>query len=151
MKFNIISFRPPRIALVLVVSAFLIDWATPIQTLDIYSNQKLGYLLLITGFTLMMWAWLLFKKHQAAICPTAATTFLVVSGIYQFTRNPMYLGMHLMLLALSLIVGSLVFYLVTVIYIAIINCFFCPYEEGKLEEYFGDSYRTYKTSVRRWF
>jgi len=53
--------------------------------------------MLATGFGIMMRAWWLFRQHQTAICPTAETTLLITDDIHAFTRNPMYLGMVLML------------------------------------------------------
>lgn len=98
MNIRIIDYRPPRIALVLVLTATLFHWATPINHIHVYSNHLFGAVLGLVGFSLMMWGWWLFKKHDVAICPTAETARLVTHAIYRFTRNPMYLGLILMLL-----------------------------------------------------
>ena len=99
----------------------------------------------------MMWGWWLFKKYDAAVCPTAKTDRLITSGVYQFTRNPMYLGVVAMLLAISICVGTFPFYLATAAYFVVINNFFCPYEESKLADAFDNTYLSYKIKVRRWF
>jgi len=151
MKKRIIDYRPPKIAQLLVLSAAALHWATPLGRVVIYENKSIAVLLGLSGFGVMIWGWLLFKKFDAAICPTAKSNLLVTSGIYRFTRNPMYLGIVVMLLAIALFVGTLPFFLVTVCCFLVLNNIFCVYEENKLTEAFGETYSSYKTKVRRWF
>lgn len=150
MNIRIIDYRPPKIAQVFVLTAALLHWTTPINLLHIYSNHVLGSILGIAGFAVMMWGWWLFKKFDTAICPTAKTECLITTGIYRYTRNPMYLGVVGMLLAVAIIIGTLPFYFAFAAYFVVINNVFCPYEENKLSEAFGDSYLSYKNNVRRW-
>jgi protein-S-isoprenylcysteine O-methyltransferase Ste14 len=63
----------------------------------------------------------------------------------------MYLGVTSMLLAVATFVGTFPFYLATTAYFLVLNNVFCPYEETRLAEAFGDTYITYKIKVRRWF
>jgi len=93
----------------------------------------------------------MFKKAGAAILPTAKTDRPVTTGIYRFSRNPMYLGMFTLLLAMAVFAGTLPFYLAAAAYFVVINNVFCPYEEMKLSETFGASCLSYKNEVRRWF
>jgi len=150
MIIRILDLRPPRIAQLFVLIATGLHLATPLDRFDIYSNVILGTILGIGGFAIMMWGWWLFKIFDTAICPTAKTDHLVTSGIYKLTRNPMYLGMIFMLLALALLVGTFPFYFAAIVYFTVINKFFCPYEENKLTESFGETYLSYKNKVRRW-
>ena len=150
MKIQIIDYRPPRIAQFFVLTAALLHWATPLSQLHVYTNQVLGIILGVGGFGVMMWGWWLFKRYHIAICPTAKTDRLVTSGVYRVTRNPMYLGVVCMLLAVAIFVGTFPFYLATAVYFLVINNVFCPYEENKLSEAFGDTYISYKNKVRRW-
>lgn len=150
MKIRIIDYRTPKIAQLFVLAAALLHWATPLGQLNIYSNQVFGIVLGLVGFGVMMWGWWLFKKADTAICPTAETNQLVTSGAYRLTRNPMYLGVIGMLLAIAIFIGTLPFYLATGAYFLIMNNVFCPYEENKLTVAFGDMYLSYKNGVRRW-
>lgn len=150
MTTAITDLRPPRIAQMLVLVAALLHWATPMGALHIYSNAILAAATGVAGFGAMMSAWWLFRKFDTAVCPTAPTTHLVTSGIFRFTRNPMYLGMTGMLLAVALYIGALPFYLVTAVFLAVMDRVFCPYEESKLAETLGDAYLSYKAGVRRW-
>lgn len=69
---------------------------------------------------------------------------------YRPPRNPMYLGIVLMLLGLSLTVGTLPFYLATVLFALIIDRHFCRYEEQKLRDTFAVEFDEYAARVRRW-
>lgn len=151
MNIKLIDYRPPRIAQLLLVLAAACHLLLPVLDFHVYRNTVLAVILGVAGFGIMMQAWWLFKKFETAICPSAVESRLVTTGVFRFTRNPMYLGMIMMLLAVALGVGSLTFYLVTAVYFLIIHCAFCPYEERKLEEVFGDAYAKYRKSVRRWF
>ncbi len=150
MVSRLIELRPPRIAQLLTAIAALWHWAFADAGRGAYSEPYLGIALGLVGFSIMLWGWALFKRFDTAICPTATSRHLVTTGIYRFSRNPMYLGIVLMMTALALIVGSPPFYLVGLIYFFVINAVFCPYEEHKLEASFGDIYLDYKQRVRRW-
>jgi len=150
MNIRIIEYRPPQIAQLFVLAAALLHWATPMKELHLYSRPVAGGILGTVGFAVMMWAWWLFRKSDTAICPTAKTEHLITTGVYRHTRNPMYLGVISMLLALAICVGTLPFYIAAAVYFVVINHVFCPYEENKLAGAFGESYLSYKRRVRRW-
>ncbi|SDD91119.1 methyltransferase family protein [Kordiimonas lacus] len=75
---------------------------------------------------------------------------LITYGAYRFTRNPMYLGMVLGLIGLWPLTGGYWPVVPFVLFISIITIRFILPEERRLEELFGDEYRTYKSKVRRW-
>ena len=77
-------------------------------------------------------------------------TALVVDGIYGRTRNPLYLGMILVYLGLSVAAGSLWAIVLVVPLLWVINVGVIAREERYLERKFGDAYRAYKGRVRRW-
>lgn len=150
MNLRVIYYRPPRIAQLFILIAALLHWATPLSNLHIYSNREIGVVVGIAGFGLMMWCWWLFQKFNTAVNTVEKTQYLVTSGVYSLSRNPMYLGMIAMLFAIAIFVGSIPFYLAAVAYFLVINNVFCPYEENKLAGTFGDRYISYKNRVRRW-
>jgi len=150
MNLKATDFRPPKIAQLFVLVAVVLHWGSPLRNVFLYSNSVIGVLVGITGFLIMFWAWWLFRQSETAICPTAKTDHLVTTGIYRFSRNPMYLGIIGMLLGTAIIVGTLPFYIAVIAYFSVINFGFCPYEETKLCEEIGENYIVYKTRVRRW-
>lgn len=149
MSSKLLDFRPPRIAQFLVAVAVLLHWAIPLR-LELFTSVVVGALVIAIGFYTMMAGWWLFRKHRTVVCPTGTPSKLVVNGIYRITRNPMYLGMFIMLLGLAMIVGSIPFYAAAIAYLLVMEFVFCPYEEEKLLRLFGDEFLQYKSSVRRW-
>ncbi len=77
---------------------------------------------------------------------------LVVTGLYRWVRNPMYLGMGFALGGEALLIPSIAREIVIMLLIlwAVVNGFVMLYEEPKLRELFGDDYKTYCENVRRW-
>ncbi len=147
---NILTMRPPRIGMALTLIAAIMHWSLKIWETARFSFPTVGASIGVAGFVLMMWSWVVFKQQELPVCVTGVSGHITKSGPYIFSRNPMYLGMVLMLLGLALYVGTLPFYLSAGIYFAILNFVFCPYEENKLATAFGEEYFLYRSRVRRW-
>ena len=81
--------------------------------------------------------------------PARAST-LVIAGAYRFTRNPMYLGMALLLAGWAVLLGSWVSVMAPVVFVAFITRFQIVPEERAMAERFGLDYRAYCQRVRRW-
>jgi protein-S-isoprenylcysteine O-methyltransferase Ste14 len=144
----LIDYKPPRIAMGLVILATLLNAALP---LPVHPNLPLvSALTALLGFTIMMRAWWLFRQVDTAICPTAPATSLVTRDVFSITRNPMYLGIFLMLLALAMLSGVAAYYAAAIAYFLLMDRFFCLYEEQKSQAEFGDEYVEYAKRVRRW-
>jgi len=92
-----------------------------------------------------------FNKAGTAIRPFESSTFLVTDGLYRYTRNPMYLGMVILLIGVATYLGSLTPYIVIPVFFLIIQQCFIKHEEPFLENIFGQEYLDYKDKVRRWF
>ena len=150
MNAPLVTYRPPRIAFVMLALAAVLHWVLPRAETLVFTAPWAGPGLFIVGFATMIWAWWLFRRHAVAICPTAPTAELLTRGIYALTRNPMYLGMLAMMAGLALYFGTLPFYVAAVAYFIVIDRVFCQYEEGKLDAAFGDEYRRYRARVGRW-
>ena len=75
----------------------------------------------------------------------------VMYGVaYRLTRNPMYLGMLTVLTGVAVLTGSLAPFLGPVLFVPVLNSRVIRHEEAMLEAQFGDEYRQFKQSVRRW-
>jgi len=79
-----------------------------------------------------------------------ATTTIVETGPYRFTRNPIYLGMFLGLVGLAIAVDSLWLLAMLAPFALLIRRGVVAREEAYLERKFGDVYRRYRVRVRRW-
>jgi protein-S-isoprenylcysteine O-methyltransferase Ste14 len=150
MNISLVTYRPPRIAFIMLAIGAAIHWAVPIADTVVFAAPWMGVAFLFAGFGVMIWAWWLFQRHAVAIRPTAPTDRLLTRGIYAMTRNPMYLGMIAMMLGVAFYFGTLPFYAVTLAYFVLIDRVFCVYEEEKLDAAFGEEYRRYRARVRRW-
>ena len=135
--------------MLLLILAATLQWALPPVRVVLLSSSVLAICTAVAGFAIMIWAWWLFQKAETAICPTENSKVLVTSGIYQLTRNPMYLGMVLMMAGVALWFGTLPYYLATVLFFQVISLF-CPFEEQRLISTFGEQYSGYRRTVRRW-
>lgn len=148
---RILDYRPPRIALLLV----LLATASQVALGDLLpAHESLilpGIISGLGGFLLMLRAWWLFKTRDTAICPAAETSVLVVNDVYRWTRNPMYLGIVVMMIGTALASGSLFHYAAAILFFAIIDHSFCAYEEAKLDRLFGEAFGKYARKTRRWF
>ena len=74
----------------------------------------------------------------------------MTDGVYRFTRNPMYLAMALLYLGSALALDSVVALILLPPLLALVQVGVIAREERYLEEKFGEDYRRYRTSVRRW-
>ena len=109
-----------------------------------------GIASLALGFWVMTQAWKLFHQRGTAVHPFEESTRLVQEGPYRFTRNPMYLGIDLILLGISFFTGTPPAFLPPIAFFLTVNTAFVPYEEEKMETRFGEAYLLYKRRVRRW-
>jgi len=109
-----------------------------------------GWVLIGLGVTLGLAGNVLFHSHDTTIKPYEESSALVTGGPYRVTRNPMYLGMALILMGIAVLCGTLTPFLVVPFFVVLINYRFIRMEEGMLGERFGDEYLEYKKRVRRW-
>lgn len=91
-------------------------------------------------------------KRRTTIHPhePEKTSSLVTSGIYGFTRNPMYLGLFFFLIAWGFYLSNIPSFFICVIFVLYITRFQIKPEEKALERIFGDDFIQYKNKVRRW-
>jgi protein-S-isoprenylcysteine O-methyltransferase Ste14 len=91
-----------------------------------------------------------FRRAGTSMVPMNPTSALVVSGPYRFTRNPMYLGMALLYVAVAFAFGVMWALAFLPAVILVVDRLVIAREEPYLERRFGQSYLDYKARVRRW-
>ncbi len=93
-----------------------------------------------------------FRKAKTTVTPLAPekATSLVVTGLYRFTRNPMYLGLLLILSGIAIWLGSAANGVILIAFVGYITAFQIAPEEARLLELFGSDYERYRARVRRW-
>jgi len=141
---------PPVYLLMALAAMALMHWLLPGYR---YVHEPLAYAGLIAvlfGIVMASMSAAMFRKAGTGIEPFDEATTLVTGGFYRHTRNPMYLGMLLMLAGSAFLLGSAGAVLPVVIFALIIHNHFVLGEERFLEAVFGQRYLDYKSSVRRW-
>jgi protein-S-isoprenylcysteine O-methyltransferase Ste14 len=93
-----------------------------------------------------------FRRARTTVNPTTpqAATSMVRSGIYRHTRNPMYLGMLLVLAGWAVWLASLAAVAVLPVFVLYLNRLQIEPEERALASRFGADFEEYRRSVRRW-
>lgn len=109
-----------------------------------------GGVLFAAGLAIPLIASMLFKLAGTDVRPWKPSSALVTTGVYRYTRNPMYLGMSLAFAGLAVMADSVVALAALVPLLAVITHAVILREERYLESVFGDAYRGYKARVRRW-
>jgi protein-S-isoprenylcysteine O-methyltransferase Ste14 len=110
-----------------------------------------GAIAFLAGFTFFAWTVFLFAtKGKGTLAPWDPPRRLVVTGPYQYVRNPMISGVLMMVTGEALVHGSSTLGWWALGFLALNQVYFMILEEPQLEGRFGESYRTYKSSVPRW-
>ncbi len=147
---GIVLAAPFYFVLALAVS-FLLDFLKPTPLVAQPLPETVGYLIVGLSFVLL---WLVDREFSA--CETSSScrlgdSALIVSGPFRFSRNPGYLAMAVMLIGLALTTNSLWLIVMIAPGCYAVYRFCIRKEEAYLERKFGDNYRRYRNSVRRWF
>ena len=117
-----------------------------------FNNNIISLFLLILGLAIFLSAVKSFRRQKTTVNPLEPrkASSLVTSGIFKFSRNPMYLGMLIILLAISFkfnLVGGIV---ISLFFYLFITKFQILPEEEAMNELFGDEFIEYSTRTRRW-
>ncbi|QZH75791.1 MAG: isoprenylcysteine carboxylmethyltransferase family protein [Erythrobacter sp.] len=119
---------------------------------DLAPLQLAGIALGVAGLAAMAAGVLAFRRKATTVDPLhpEKATSVVTGGIFRFTRNPMYLGMALILLSVALVLSNALALLGPLLFAAWITRFQIRPEERALEHLFGAEFRNYRARVRRW-
>jgi protein-S-isoprenylcysteine O-methyltransferase Ste14 len=149
------GFKKPRIfppfwLAFAIITMLALDRWLPVVELTPSFTSGFAWLLLLPGLAITLIAASGFRRAKTGIVPFSQSTALVTGGIYRFTRNPMYLGMAVLLAGLALKLGSLGAWIPIPVLIAILQRQFVRNEEIFLTAIYGDAFRSYQENVRRW-
>lgn len=115
------------------------------------ARQWFGILCTAVGTILLLTCiWEFARRGRGTLSPADPPRHLVVSGLYRFVRNPMYLSVTLLLLGQVILTFSRPLLAYWVIWFAIVNLFVMGYEEPTLRHQFRDDYHRYTRNVGRW-
>jgi protein-S-isoprenylcysteine O-methyltransferase Ste14 len=144
-----VSARIMEVA-ILIALPVLFHYLIPVMTVIPTPYSYLGVVVMILGMALLIWAAMLFRKAGTSFQLQGGGSVLVTSGAYQFSRNPMYLGMLIWVIGLAILLGSLIVFLFPILLFLLANFLIIPLEERDLQRIFEKRFIEYKRSVRRW-
>ena len=145
-----LKIPPPLLVLILVISNYFSS--KKIDLIFLPYQKLISFILLFIGILILINPILKFIKSRTTIDPIKfkKVNKLITSGIYKYSRNPMYLGL------LMIVISTTIFYLnifsitTPIIFYFWINKFQIKREEIFLTKKFGKEYLLYMTKTRRW-
>ena len=105
---------------------------------------------LLLGAISLIWGNLHHQRFNADHNTFATPDRLVTTGPFRLSRNPMYLGFVLILLAAAFASNAAWALLAPLVFIAVANTWYIPFEERRLHKAFGPDYEAYRSATRRW-
>lgn len=143
---------PPLVALVIAAGMWLVTSVTPIVPLTDFVRVPVAGVLAACGVAFGLAGSLAFRRAGTTVNPLKPerASRLVTSGVYRITRNPMYLGLLLGMVALAAYFAAPSALTGPVIFAMYVVRFQIEPEERALEAKFGSAYADYKRRVRRW-
>ena len=142
--------HPPLVAVFFIVLAYFLGRFVPLPFAIPPILQYFGLALTFIGFLLGIGAFLEFRKARTTLDPHGSAKHLVTSGIYRFTRNPIYLGFLLMVIGFPLNSGVIWGLVLAPFYMMTMSRVVIEREEAYLERKFKGQYTSYTSRVRRW-
>ena len=147
-----LKIPPPVITLLCAGLMYALAEATLPYGLGPVWTRPTAITLAVIGIGFDLAGVMAFRRHRTTINPLhpEKTSSLVTGGVYRISRNPMYVGMALLLLAWAVYLESPAALLGIGAFIAYITHFQIIPEESRLSQHFGADFDTYRQRVRRW-
>lgn len=147
-----LKIPPPVIALAVAVSMWSAQRFAPSLGLSIPLQLMFAIALALFGIALALAGVFAFRKAKTTVNPLKpeTTSTVVATGIFRFTRNPMYLGMLTVLVGWAFFLANIISFSLLPLFVLYMNRFQIGPEERVLSGHFGSEYTRYMQSVRRW-
>ena len=142
--------HPPLVAVFFIVLAYFLGSFVPLPFTIPLALRYFGLALTFIGFLLGIGAFMEFRKARTTLDPHGSAKHLVTSGIYRFTRNPIYLGFLLMVIGFPLNSGVIWGIVLAPFYMLAMSRLVIEREEAYLGKKFKNQYTSYTARVRRW-
>jgi protein-S-isoprenylcysteine O-methyltransferase Ste14 len=143
---------PPVIALISVAMMIWLQGFYPLSLLQSAGAVAFALATGCVGCFVMAGGLVAFRQARTTVNPLqpGKTTTLVTTGVYRYTRNPMYLGMALVLAGIAIYLAELTAFLMLALFVRFISRYQIQPEERILAEKFGDDFQEYMDRVGRW-
>ena len=141
---------PPIYFFITLMAMIALHYLVPIHQLLSTHLRYAGIPLVVGGICIVAIAASAFSKVGTPVVPFEKSTVVVTTGLFRFSRNPMYLGMVMAIIGVAFLLGSAAAFIPIPIFVWLIQYQFISREEAFLEELFGEEYLVYKAKVRQW-
>ena len=147
-----LKIPPPVVALVVATAMWLVAAMVSVLVVPAAIRITLAVAIALLGGAFSLAGAISFRRAKTTVNPMKPekTSSLVSSGIYTITRNPMYVGLLLVLVAWAVLLSTAVVLAGPVAFFFYIGRFQIGPEERVLAKMFGPEYAEYQTKVRRW-
>ena len=139
-----------------LVAGLIPLWITGVRINNIFDevwqlHHYIGTIAFLIGFVIMLWCIISFAvKGRGTLSPVDPTKKLLISGLYYFSRNPMYVGVILILIGEAIFFQSANLWVYLFFVFVGFNIFVIHIEEPRFRKDFGEEYKLYCQKVRRW-
>jgi len=143
---------PPVVAILIAAAMWGVSSHQPSLSLVPTMRQFLAAVLAVVGVSFDLLGLLAFHRSRTTINPMnpSKSSALVTGGVYRVTRNPMYVGLALLLTAWAVHLSALWPFAGPVLFVIYMNRFQIGPEERVMRSKFGEEYAAYAARVRRW-
>ena len=150
---NALELKVPPLALVFLFGTLM--WlisASSVFTIALPWRLAFALIFGTVGFAIVLAGVLAFRRAKTTVNPLTpeATTTMITTDIYRFTRNPRYLGFLFVLVGWAMYLSNGLAFALLPLFVWYMNCFQIVPEERALGAKFSQAFTAYKGSVRRW-
>ena len=147
-----LKIPPVVIVLFIAVLMWLVAWAVPGFGFVLPVRYLLAVSVGLAGTVITSLGVLSFRLANTTVNPMKPDTSssLVLSGVYAYSRNPMYLGFLLVLVGWAIFLSNVLAFLPLPVFIVYMNRFQIEPEERVLTSLFGQAFAAYQSRVHRW-
>lgn len=150
-----VRIPPPVLPVITILTGYFLEKYVPLtDAFDLATPDRywIGAAIVVLSILILgVWPGLAFRKAEENPIPWTPTEEIIVVGPFRYTRNPMYLMMVLWCIGFAIVFSSVWILAMTPVCAFALYLFAIKPEEAYLEQKFGESYRSYKAKVRRWF
>jgi protein-S-isoprenylcysteine O-methyltransferase Ste14 len=152
MKWLELRIPPPLVAGFFALLMWLAAAWIPALDFDFPGKLPISLAVAAAGVAIGLSAAFGFRRAKTTVSPFAPqeSSALVITGVYRWTRNPMYLGMLAILVAWALWLANAASFFLLPLFMLYLNRFQISPEERALQARFGGEFERYRRSVRRW-
>jgi len=146
-----VRFPPPLIFIICMLLGFALQYSLPIKMSASWVFIYLGGALMLLALLCVLYLSRVFNRLNTHIEPWKPTSRIISTGLYGYSRNPIYVAFAVFTIGTGLMVNSLWVMVSSLPASIVVYLVAIKKEEVYLEHKFGEEYLNYKEKVRRWF